>query len=187
MIGGVWRVLPLRHACPMFAQAMRGMAVLALAAVTLGGCGSGQQQSAKLSAAAAAARARYIAGADPLCRRGIVAIGPVNTRAAEIERLGLSAPLEAEGLIPVVKEGARQYRAFVRRLKSTPAPAGDSGALNAIFAAHEKVAADLDRLAEVLEGEEFSAVKTVTAKREADHARAIALERAYGFKVCGLE
>lgn len=173
----------------------RGISLLAMAGVAsvLSACGSGSPAPANAGAASGSpqsaasdrAHAGYIARGDRVCRAGSAAIAPVNARAAEIELRHRGTPGAAALLVPVLREGQRDYRVFFARLKRIPAPSQDGAALAAILAGLRRVGNDLERLTGALERGELERVKAITRERDMDHARVSALELEFGFRVCG--
>jgi hypothetical protein len=163
----------------------------------LSGCGSssgpvnagappaGGSTASTASRAVSAAQARYIARGDQVCREGNAAIAPVNARGVEIERRHRGTPDELALLVPVLREGLRDYRVFFTRLERIPRPPQDTAALAAIFTGLKQVGSDLDRLNGALARGETAQVRTIAGERETDHAKVSALELEYGFDVCG--
>jgi hypothetical protein len=153
------------------------------------GCGSSSRthsgSSSIATPAESAALAAYIARGDRVCREGDEAIAPLNARGAAIaERHGATAR-QTRLMVPVLRQGLRQYRRFYRRLERIPPPPQDRGTVEQILLGLRRVGDDLERLTKALQRGERGAVRTITAEREMDHARVSALELEFGFKVCG--
>jgi hypothetical protein len=122
----------------------RGISWLAMAGVAsvLWACGSsstappgaGVASGSSQSVASGPAHAGYIARGDRVCRAGNTAIAPVNARGTEIELRHHGKPGAAGLLVPVLREGLRDFRVFFVRLERIPAPSADSSAVAAILA-----------------------------------------------------
>jgi hypothetical protein len=174
---------------------VRVISWLAIAGVAsvLSACGSSATAPAGSRAASGtpqspasdSAHAGYLARGDRVCRAGNAAIAPVNARGAEIELRHRRTPGAAALLVPVLRQGLRDYRVFFVRLKRIPAPPQDGAAIVAILTGLRRVGNDLERLTAALERGEFERVKAITSERDMDHARVSALELEFGFKVCG--
>jgi hypothetical protein len=174
---------------------VRGISWLAIAGVAsvLSACGSsapapggaGAASGTPQSSASDSAHAGYIARGDRVCRAGAAAIAPLNARGAEIELRHRRVPGAAALLVPVLRQGLRDYQVLFLRLKRIPAPPRDSAAVMAILAGLRRVGNDLERLTAALERGEYERVTAITSERDMDHARVSALELEFGFKICG--
>ena len=168
------------------------MAVAGTVSVLLG-CGSSSSTpgtganttSSVQTAANSAALAGYIERGDRLCTTANEAIVPVNERGAEIQRRHGGSPNAAGLLVPVVREGLRLYRHFLRHFERIPPPSGETAQVSAILAGLRKVGVDIERLGAALAARELAQVRAITSERETDHARVSAQELELGFKVCG--
>ena len=157
------------------------------------GCGSSSSSPGSAAetagtaqkAADGAALTRFVERGDELCRVGDAAIRPINERGAEIQRRHRGSGDEAVLLAPVLREGLRIYRRYLRRFERIPPPPREIAQVNAILAGLRKVGEDIERLAGAVVRGELAQVRAITSEREVDHARVSAQELELGLKICG--
>jgi hypothetical protein len=176
-------------------MSIKGISWLAMAGVVsvLSACGSSSPSSSTSTGASStpqspaesAALARYVERGDQLCRYGNAAIAPISERGAEIQRRHGGASDEVVLLVPVLREGLRVYRRFLRRFEQIAAPPSSSAQVATIAQGLSKVGDDIERLVAAVARGELAQVKAITSEREMDHDRVSAQELEFGFKVCG--
>ncbi len=174
----------------MFPSRMISWLAIAGVLSVLSGCGSSSPgvhstATASRTPAQSAALAAYLGRGDDVCRAGERALAPIDARGAEIRGRHSGSRREAELLVPVLRQGLREYRRFYERLKRIAPPPEDRATVATILDGLRRVGDDLQRLTGALQRGETGAVKTITSEREVDHARVSALELEFGFKVCG--
>jgi hypothetical protein len=149
----------------------------------LAGCGSGSTRAPQ----AGLTRAQYIATVDPICRAGKSALKPLTGKLRTVSDENLGAQAEAEKVLPILRNVVHIYRTYAGRMQEVRQPAGDSEVLGKIAAGNKDQGAALDHAINALANHELAALHSALKEREEADTRVAALERGYGFKVCGQE
>jgi hypothetical protein len=173
------------------------VASFAAAAVLLGGCGSsGSRGSSSSSAGATAApvtaspsRASYVGQVDAICSAAALNQSYVATTRA-IERLNaarISSEEAAAKLAPLWEREGAQQRAYNQQIAAVVQPSGDRARLGELAGAREALTTTDQSIAAMLrKNPEAAAYERLGKQLSERRTRLSALDRAYGFKSCGV-
>jgi hypothetical protein len=152
------------------------------------GCGSSGTRSPTATTSSqppVPSRAQYIVRIDQICRASEEAEHSADARLKQIVAMHLSEEATAHKLAPLLRSYTREYRRFIREVAHVAQPRGDAETLRKIAIAHENGAAISEREVTAVEHAEGSAYSAARKEGKENGQHLHALERGYGFKVCG--
>jgi hypothetical protein len=157
------------------------VAMLGAAALTLAGCGGGQDD-ARQSSAKPLTKAPFIARAEAICREVKQAQQPHTDR---IRALTRGADLRQ--VAPILEAALRETRQGRQRLQTlrAQAPREDRATLDAYFAAADRLLAASQRLAEAARSGDRAAGRRVAASADALSEEQQRRADEYGLEDCG--
>jgi hypothetical protein len=153
-------------------------ALLALAALALGACGSSGDDTT-------AARQRFIAGTDALCKASNARTKALNLK---LRRAAAGARDDRDllrRLAPILRQGNEPVRDNAAALRASDPPAADAARVEGIRRVYDEQAALVRKLAGAAALVQVDRFKALSEEQKDVVTRARRLAHEYGFEECG--
>jgi hypothetical protein len=184
-------------------RSAKALAVVVACLLPMAGCGSGTTTTPSTAASvtvgnqtgpapattatapSAQTIATYISEADGVCREADAELVELSAQERQVGREHLTPQHETERLAPLWEKAAAVFRLVNERDRKLRAPSGERASLARIAAGHEQQAKAAERRASSLRHYQPLRYNALVKQIEQEEARFFAVEKEYGFQVCG--
>jgi hypothetical protein len=152
---------------------------VAIAVVTLVGCGGNGGGSTALS------KADYIAKGDAICAQKRQQRGQLVTEMQNAIASGVNSASDAHRVHDISNQAANYVDQLATELQALPKPTGDEQILDTLLSTVSAEATDIRHFADAVDSLDASQIRSFGEAANSDAAKAVAIAQGYGFTVCG--